>query len=54
MQLEMLTTTALCKAKIFDPTGHLPYPDVYYAYKDMVAGKGSATNLGLNILELYR
>jgi hypothetical protein len=36
-------------AKIFDPTGN-SYPDVYYAYKDMVAGKGSATNLGLNIL----
>jgi hypothetical protein len=40
-------------AKIFDPTGISSYPDVYYAYKDMVAGK-SATNLGLNILELYR
>jgi hypothetical protein len=39
-------------AKIFDPTGISSYPDVYYAYKDMVAGKGSATNLGLNILEL--
>jgi hypothetical protein len=37
-------------AKIFDPTGISSYPDVYYAYKDMVAGKGSATNLGLNIL----
>jgi hypothetical protein len=35
-------------AKIFDPTGISSYP-VYYAYKDMVAGKGSATNLGLNI-----
>jgi hypothetical protein len=35
-------------AKIFDPTGISSYPDVYYAYKDMVAGKGSAT--GLNIL----
>jgi hypothetical protein len=28
-------------AKIFDPTGISSYPDVYYAYKDMVAGKGS-------------
>jgi hypothetical protein len=27
-------------AKIFDPTGISSYPDVYYAYKDMVAGKG--------------
>jgi hypothetical protein len=35
-------------------TGISSYPDVYYAYKDMVAGKGSCTNLGLNILELYR
>jgi hypothetical protein len=51
MQLEMLTTTALCKLlRYFDPTGISSYPDVYYAYKDMVAGKGSATNLGLNIL----
>jgi hypothetical protein len=37
-------------AKIFDPTGISSYPSVYYAYKDMVAGKGSTTNLGLNIL----
>jgi hypothetical protein len=27
-------------AKIFDPTGISSYPDVYYAYKDMVAEKG--------------
>jgi hypothetical protein len=36
-------------AKIFDPTGISSYPDVYYAYKDGCR-KGSATNLGLNIL----
>jgi hypothetical protein len=24
-------------SKIFDPTGISSYPDVYYAYKDMVA-----------------
>jgi hypothetical protein len=32
---EMLTTTALCKLQIFDPTGISSHPDVYYAYKDM-------------------
>jgi hypothetical protein len=32
-------------AKIFDPTGISSYPDVYYAYKDMVAGKGSTTRI---------
>jgi hypothetical protein len=37
----------LVQPKIFDPTGISSYPDVYYAYKDMVKGP---TNLGLNIL----
>jgi hypothetical protein len=50
---EMLTTTALCKLLRYLTLLEYLHPDVYYAYKDMVAGKGSATNLGLNILELY-
>jgi hypothetical protein len=40
MQLEMLTTTALCKLlRYLTLLEYLPI-DVYYAYKDMVAGKG--------------
>jgi hypothetical protein len=36
-------------ARIFDPTTGISSYRYYYAYKDMVAGKGSTTNLGLNM-----
>jgi LysM repeat protein len=43
-------STPMNIAKIFDPTGISSYPDVYYSIDDYIKGKGSKTDIALNVL----
>jgi hypothetical protein len=43
-------STPMNIAKIFDPTGISSYPDVAYSIDDYIKGKGSKTDIALNVL----